>query len=733
MTARYKLHCRKQKTGESCEQFLLELRKLSVNCAYSKEELDLILLNAFIFGLQNKTILDRVLEEPKPTLEKARNLAFTMESALVGASDVLDKVVDKVEAATTSSVKKVTDFSSTNNKAPNKKKGKKKKNSTPSENQKNSRNNETEDVTCYKCKKKGHKANKCNAKVSCSYCGRPNHTENYCRFKKRNEEGQNRSNTTNAIEVWPVNLITDDEEDVPARFVHVFINETKVSLELDCGSGKTVINYKTYKAFSKNSRFPLVTTRNMLQVFNLSFLKPLGMVHNLPVCYNNVTKLLSVVVASDQFANVFGCNWMRVFGIKADFNDDICRINKVNFLSDDSIQEKLNNLLSKYSTVLSESMGKITNCEISLQLRPNTKPKFCNARTVAFSIRECMDLEYNSLEIDGVITKIPYSDWATPVVPVVKPSGHVRICADYSSSLNPALEDVIHHLARMEELFSKFNGGKRFTKLDIRSAYLHMPVTLESSLLLTINTHRGLYRCNRLMYGVKTAPAIWQRYMDNLLKDIPGVCVFYDDIVVTAPNDTVHLSRIEEIIKRLAESNIRLNIEKSKFFQKEVEYLGFKFSAEGMQPTTSKIRAILEIPRPISVEELKAFLGLITFYGHFVQDLATIAYPLNQLTQQNIKFIWSKNCEEAFLKIKQILASAKTLVHYSLDLPLILSVDTSPFGVGAVLSHLIDGVEKPIEFASKTLSKSQQRYSQIDKEALAIHWGVEKFFYYLFS
>ena len=218
MSARYKLHCRKQKPEESCEQFLLELRKLSVNCAYSSTELDLILLNAFIFGLRNKIILDRVLEEPSPTLEKARTLVLTMEAALIGASDVLEKQeMPKVDSG---SVKKIsTNPSEFQRKEQNTQSGQKrwwkKKKGKPGTAPK--ANTDSEEVVCFKCRKKGHKANKCTIKVKCTYCGRPGHTENYCRFKQRNENGGSTQNSTNAIEVWPTLHISDEDENVPSR------------------------------------------------------------------------------------------------------------------------------------------------------------------------------------------------------------------------------------------------------------------------------------------------------------------------------------------------------------------------------------------------------------------------------------------------------------------------------------------------------------------------------------
>lgn len=738
MLARFKLHNRKQLQSETCEQFLQELRKLAVNCNYAKEELDLILLNSFVFGLQNRIILDRVLELKDLTLDTAKQTASTMESALAGAGDVLNV---KPAIPSGSAVKKVTDDSERKKAANAKKKNKQKqakpnpKSQTPAT--RHSRNSSKEgespnEPICFKCSKKGHKSNACDVRATCSYCNRSGHIERFCRVKKRDNGS---TSSTYTLDVWPVNRIHFiDEEDVQPVFTTLHINGKPVTFEVDCGSAKSIINYATYQLLSHDSRLNLVKTKHGLRNYDQSVIKPAGVLRDLRVQYGNRVESLSVLVVNEKLENILGRNWMQKFGISVQFrngNSSPGSSSDIHSLSESCAKAKLQALIRKYNTVMDDSMGEVVGCEVKLCLKANVKPKFRNARTVPFSLRERLDRELDVLENDGILTKVLHSEWATPIVPVVKPSGRIRICADYSCTLNSDLEDVIHPLPKTEELFAKFNGGRRFSKLDIRSAYLHMKVDAASSLLQTINTHRGLYKCNRLMFGIKTAPALWQRYIENLFKDVPGVGVFYDDIVVTGPDDVTHLERIEEVLRRLSQANIRVNVEKSEFFTTEVAYLGFKFSVNGMEPTDDKIRALLEIPPPKSVTELKAFLGVVTFYGRFVPNLSTVAFPLNNLTRNNVKFHWSAQCEKAFRSIKQILASAETLVHYSPDLPLILAVDASSVGVGAVLSHLIDGVEKPIAYASKTLSQTQQRYSQIDKEAYAIRWGVEKFFYYL--
>ncbi|GFW57776.1 uncharacterized protein K02A2.6 [Trichonephila clavipes] len=289
-------------------------------------------------------------------------------------------------------------------------------------------------------------------------------------------------------------------------------------------------------------------------------------------------------------------------------------------------EQNLNNLLREYKDIFDDKLGEINNYEAKLKLRHGVKPIFCRVRTVPFALKGRVENEIDRLEKEGIIEKVDSSEWATPVVPVVKSDGSIRLCADYSVTLNPNLIVPQHPLPRLDEIFGSLNGGKQFTKLDFKHAYLQMKVHPDSQKLMTINTHKGLYICKRLMYGLNGAPAIWKRYVDGLFQ-------------------------------------------------------------------------------------------------------ATIANPLNNLTKKkNVRFLWSKDCQVAFEQIKKEICSPKILVHYDPSLPLTLASDASPVGIGCVLSHVYpDGSERPIAFASRTLSGSEKKYSQIDKEALSIVWASFEF------
>ena len=169
------------------------------------------------------------------------------------------------------------------------------------------------------------------------------------------------------------------------------------------------------------------------------------------------------------------------------------------------------------------------------------------------------------------------------------------------------------------------------------------------------------------------------------------------------------------------------------FFQDSVEYLGHEINQEGIQPLEKKVAAIKQAPTPKTVEQLESFLGMINYYGKFIPNLSSIAAPLNQLRHKNRSWQWGSQEETAFKKLKEELVSAKVLVHYNPQLPVKLDCDASSTGIGAVLSHqMLDGTERPIAFASRSLTKAEQNYSQIEREALSIVWGIKKFQLYLY-
>ncbi len=204
--------------------------------------------------------------------------------------------------------------------------------------------------------------------------------------------------------------------------------------------------------------------------------------------------------------------------------------------------------------------------------------------------------------------------------------------------------------------------------------------------------------------------------------------------MISGKSEEEHLLALEEVLKRLANSGLRVKMKKCEFMKPYVDYLGHRIDAEGLHPLPDKVEAIHNAPSPQSVQELKAYLGLLTYYGKFLPKLSSVLFPLYRLLRKDVAWEWSEEEEKAFSRSKKMLTSSNLLTHYNPQLPLTLACDASAYGIGAVLAHrMSDGSEKPIGYVSRTLTKAEKNYSQLEKEGLSCVFGIKKFHNYVFG
>ena len=266
---------------------------------------------------------------------------------------------------------------------------------------------------------------------------------------------------------------------------------------------------------------------------------------------------------------------------------------------------------------------------------PQARPRFHKARPIPYALREKVDIKLERLP-RGVSVPVPveFSQWAAPVVPVLKEDGSVRLCGDYRTTVNQVLERDSYPLPRIEDLFSTLAGGQSFTKLDLRQACQQVQLDEQSKEYVTINTHRGLFRYNRMPFGISSAPSVFQRIMDSLLHNITGAIVYLDDILITGITKEEHLKNLEETLCRLAHVGLKLKRGKCQFLQSSVQLLGYQIDAKGLHPTEDKVRAIKAAPKPTNVAEFRSYLGLLNYYGRFLPNLSSQMKPLYNLLAQ---------------------------------------------------------------------------------------------------
>ncbi|KAH7723762.1 Integrase [Aphelenchoides avenae] len=339
-----------------------------------------------------------------------------------------------------------------------------------------------------------------------------------------------------------------------------------------------------------------------------------------------------------------------------------------------------------------------------------------------------VDKELDRLEKIGAISSVDYSQCAAPIVVVRKKNGKPRVCADFSTGLNDAIELNRHPIPQPEDLFNALKDSKFFSTLDLSDAYLQIELDDESKKLCGITTHRGLYRFNRLPFGVKSAPAIFQSVMDQMLAGIPLASVYLDDIIVGGKTLEVHTQALFQVFERIAAYGFHINLEKCHFPLRKIHYLGRIVDAERIRPDPERTQAFRELPTPEDLHAVRSFLGALNYYGRFLPQIRAVRAPLDRLTQKDVKYEWTAECQHAFEAAKDPVCYDLLLCHYDPNLPIEVAADASNLGIGATISHRFpNGSIKVIEHASRVLTAAERDYGQIEKEGLALIFAVKKF------
>ena len=291
-------------------------------------------------------------------------------------------------------------------------------------------------------------------------------------------------------------------------------------------------------------------------------------------------------VVDREGPDLMGRDWLRNLKVT---------LGEIHALGDSSA---LQEVLEKHSKRFCNKLGCLQGMKVKLNVDCDATHKFFKARAVPLALKEKVEAELENLESMGIISPVKSSRWAAPIVPILKQNGAVRICGDYNVTVNQACLIDSYPLPRVEELLASLSGGNLFSKLDMFQAYLQLPLDEESKEYVTVNTHKGLYRYNRLPFGISSAPSIFQRTMETLLQGIKGELVYIDDILITGPTIEKHLSTLDKVLDKLGVANLRLNKPKCFFLQPSIEYLGHIIDKDGLHPTEEKVRAIKEAPKP---------------------------------------------------------------------------------------------------------------------------------------
>ena len=333
------------------------------------------------------------------------------------------------------------------------------------------------------------------------------------------------------------------------------------------------------------------------------------------------------------------------------------------------------------------------------------------------------------------------SPWSSPIVPIKKKDGSIRMCIDYRK-LNAVTKPDRFPLPNLTESVFSLYGNKFFSSLDLRRAYYQIEIDEDSKEYTAFSTPNNHYEFNRLSFGLRNAPSCFQREIQKVISGFPSgkVTAYIDDILVVGETFEEHLELVNRLLTTLTKYGLKVNPAKYCWFKDKVKFLGHIISGEGVTKDPAYIEALKRYPKPTTVTEMRAFLGMINFQRKFIKNCSSISAPLYASTSGKLKkkdkIEWSKGMDESFDILIREAQNDIQLAYpsYKEDAaPLELFVDASGYGAGAVLMQLQEGDKRIIGYASSTFNKSERNYSARDRELAALRWGVQHFRAFLYG
>ncbi|GBG70945.1 hypothetical protein CBR_g8246 [Chara braunii] len=335
--------------------------------------------------------------------------------------------------------------------------------------------------------------------------------------------------------------------------------------------------------------------------------------------------------------------------------------------------------------------------------------------------------------------------WSFLVVLVPKKNGSIRICIDYRKLNDITMKDV-HPLPRIDDLLDAIECANYFSKFNIRHGFHHILVKEEDRPKTTFVLFEGTWQWVRCPMGICNAPATFQRAMNMIFQNFVNktrltqgmvnfcVIVYMNDILVYSESFHGHAQHIEWILGALRDAGFKIALEKSEFFLSKISFLGYVVTRGGLRPDSRKVAAVRDTPTPTSMMQVRAFLGLASYYRQFIKDFAAIARPLTNLLQKDQPLRWDAESEQAFATLKEALATAPILIRPDPEKQFVLITDWQPEAISAILVQKgKDGREHVMEYVSKTVPNERRNDPETQGECYVVVWGIQHFHPYLYG
>ena len=614
----------------------------------------------------------------------------------------------------------------------------------------------TRNVKCFCCGNVGHKANdhRCPARgKQCRWCKGTGHFEAACKSKKKQNTGRGsggarrprrpdaRRKDGPPHHVRQVEAEDKQSDDCEYAFgisddcivlsdgkISVKIGGLPVTMIIDSGASCNVIGRNVWE-YLKANKVECVSNKVSKKLYTYGSNQPLQVAGVFTAEVSVGERVLSgveFVVIENEGHALLG----RETAIALEVLKLGPQVNSLKVSTDGA--EGVPSIFEKFPGCC-EGIGKLKDFQLKVPIDSEVQPIAQSIRRVPYHLRDKLSDKLDELVKLDIIEKVSGpSSWVSPVVVVPKPSGDIRLCVDMRQA-NMAVKREHYPIPTIDEVLQDLNQSKFFSKLDLNSAYHQIELSPESRDITTFCTHRGLYRYKRLMFGISCAPEMYQKVLQQVLQDCDGAHNILDDVIVHAATEEEHDRRFENVVRVLSSKGLTLNRDKCQFKMSHLEFMGHVLSARGIGPADVKVKAVVDAREPTSAAEVRSFLGLVNFTARFIPDLATVSAPLRQLTKDGEPFVWGLEQQKSFEELKTRLSSAETLGYFDKNAPTRVIADASPVGLGAVLVQQQGEEQRVISYASRSLSDTERRYSQTEKEALAIVWSCERFHAYLYG
>ena len=346
--------------------------------------------------------------------------------------------------------------------------------------------------------------------------------------------------------------------------------------------------------------------------------------------------------------------------------------------------------------------------------------------------KELLDKEVQYM-LENDIIEESQSNWSSPCILVPKHDGGFRFCTDFRK-VNDKTKSDSFPIPRIADCIDQIGNAKFVSTFDMLKGYWQVPLTQRAREISAFVTPSGLYQYKVMPFGMKNAPATFQRMVNKLVRDIDGCEGYIDDVVIFSDNWSDHIRQIKRFFQIMREAKLTINLMKSEFGKATVKYLGHIVGQGQVRPLDAKIQTIVKFPIPTSRKELARFLGMAGYYRNFCLNFSDIAAPLTNLLSKKVKFVWTDDCQMAFDKVKLLLQKSPVLKSPDYEKPFKLIIDSSDVGTGSVLvQEASDGLDHPVSYFSEKFLKYQKNYSVVEKETLGLVLALEHFDVYLGS